>query len=159
MDAPRNYKIMDVELNWARLAQPVKTRFNQIEYQLQIATTDKKQAQEWKENFLNVKEKDGVFTVALKRKAFKADGTEMPAPVVVDPGLNPIENVRELGNESRGNVIVWQAPYDNNFGKGVTTSINAVQITHFKKYVPDATSGFEAIGGEEVPTAKVEDLF
>ena len=50
---PRNYRIDDVELNWAKLTKPVSP-FGQPQYELQIATTDKAVADEWKTNHLTV---------------------------------------------------------------------------------------------------------
>ena len=80
---PRNFKVMGVELNWARLDQPVNP-FGTPQWELQIATTDANVAKELSDNHLNVKEKDGKFVVSLKRKATKADGSAMdPVRVVV----------------------------------------------------------------------------
>jgi hypothetical protein len=44
------------------------------------------------------------------------------------------EERRQIGNESKGNVVVWQGHYDNSFGSGVTTSLTKIQITEFDKY-------------------------
>ncbi|MAJ23771.1 MAG: hypothetical protein CMI75_08355, partial [Candidatus Pelagibacter sp.] len=74
---PRNYRIDNVEINWAKLAKTVNP-FGTEQWEAQIATTDKTIADEWKANYLNVKQdpKDAnKFTVSLKRKAFKNDGT------------------------------------------------------------------------------------
>ena len=60
---PRNYKIMGVELNWARLDQPVNP-FGTPQWELQVATTDANVAKELSDNHLNVKEKDGKFVVS-----------------------------------------------------------------------------------------------
>ena len=155
IDAPRNLKIMDVELNWVKLDTPVKTPFGHEQYEMQIATEDKDVAAKWKSDDLNVKEKDGKFTVSLKRKALRADGSDNGKVRVVDPGLNPVANVREIGNGSRGNVIVWQAPYDSYGRKGVSSSLTAVQITVFERYVPTGVD-FDPV--EEAP-AKPEELF
>ena len=145
MDAPRNYLISDAELNWARLDTPVNP-FGTEQYELQIATTDAAKAEEWKANHLNVKEKEGVFTVGLKRKAKKADGSDNGKVRVVDGQRNAIENVRSLGNGSRGNVIVFQYPYDAMGRKGVASSLTAVQVTEFVEYVPDNAIEFDVVG-------------
>ena len=161
MQDPRNYKIMDAELNWVKLAAPVKNNFGTMVYEMQIATTNKEQAQEWKANHLNVKEKDGKFVVALKRNAFKKDGSEMGPVRVVDPGLNPVANVDQIGNGSRGNVILWQAPYDNFGSKGITSSISAVQVTHLEIFDRSTVTGFDKIKGSESvgEPANPEQLF
>ena len=156
MDQPRNFKIMDVELNWARLDTPVNP-FGTEQYELQIATTDKSKAEEWKANHMNVKEKDGKFVVSLKRKAKKADGSDNGKVRVVDTALAPIENVRSLGNGSKGNVIVFQYPYSAMGRSGVASSLTAVQVTDFVEYKSDAAVDFDAV----VPAAEesAESLF
>ena len=158
MDAPRNFKIMDVEMNWVKLATPVDTPFGTKQYEMQIATEDKKVAAEWTANHLNVKEKDGKFTVSLKRKATRADGSENGPVRVVDPGLNPVANVNQIGNGSRGNVIVWQAPYDAYGRKGVSSSLTAVQVTKLEIYDGSANLGFDVVETEE-PAQNPEQLF
>ena len=129
---PRNYRINDVELNWAKLTKPVSP-FGQPQYELQIATTDKAVADEWKTNHLTVKDKDGKYSVSLKRKALKADGSENGAPKVVDKDAKPV-NASSLGNESRGNVIVYQMYYKTAGREGIASSLTAIQVTDFKEY-------------------------
>ena len=60
MDKPRNLLISDVTLNWARLDTPTNPFGTEI-YELQIATSDKAVADQWTADFLNVKERDGMF--------------------------------------------------------------------------------------------------
>ena len=156
MENPRNYLISDVTLNWARLDTPVNP-FGTEQYELQIATTDKAKAEELKANHLNVKEKDGVFVVALKRKAKKADGSDNGKVRVVDAKREPIENVRGLGNGSVGNVIVFQYPYEAMGRKGIASSLTAVQVTEFVEYKPDNAVDFDVV--EETATATEGDLF
>ena len=153
MDAPRNYMIADAELNWARLDTPVNP-FGTEQYELQVATTDAAKAAEWKANHLNVKEKEGVFTVSLKRKAKKADGSDNGKVRVVDAAKAPIENVRSLGNGSRGNVIVFQYPYEAMGRKGIASSLTAVQVTDFVEYVATGGVDFDVVG--EAPAAPSE---
>lgn len=157
MDTPRNFKIMDVELNWARLDTPVNP-FGTEQYELQIATTDKMKAEELRANHFNVKEKDGKFVVSLKRKAKKADGSDNGKVRVVNADLSPVENIRELGNGSTGNVIVFQYPYSAMGRSGVASSLTAVQVTDFQVYKSDAAADFDAIG-EVAETANPEQLF
>ena len=52
---PRNYRIDNVEINWAKLAKPVNP-FGTEQWEVQIATTDKAVADEWKANHLTVKQ-------------------------------------------------------------------------------------------------------
>ena len=147
MDQPRNYRINGVELNWARLDTPVNP-FGTPQWELQIATTDANVAAEMKANHLNVKERDGKFVVALKRKATKADGSAMDPVRVVDSALNAMDNVRSIGNGSTGNVIVWQYPYEAPGRSGVASSLTAVQVTELVEYTGGSSVEFDAIESE-----------
>ena len=143
MDQPKNVLINDVELNWARLDTPVSP-FGTSQWELQIATSDKKKVKELKDLGLNVKEKDGKSIVSLKRKAVRADGTPMEPVRVVDINRNPIMNRRSIGNGSKGNVILWSYPYDVMGRKGVGFSLTAVQVTDLVEYTPDTAVDFSA---------------
>ena len=149
LEQPRNVKVMDVELNWARLDTPVSP-FGTAQWELQIATTDKKKVKELKDLGLNVKEKDGKSVVSLKRKAIKSDGSPMDPVRVVDGARNPIENRRSIGNGSIGNVIIWQYPYDVMGRKGVGASLTAVQVTKLEEYTPEGSSNdFDIVENSE----------
>ena len=94
----RNYRIDNVEINWAKLAKPVNP-FGTEQWELQIATTDKAVADEWSNNYLNVKQDktdSSKFTVSLKRKALKADGTSNGPVRVVDKAAQPFADVSQL---------------------------------------------------------------
>lgn len=158
MDKPRNFKIENVELNWAKLVNPVSP-FGTPQWELQIATSDKAKAAELKANHLNVKEKDGKFIVALKRKAKKADGSDMVPPRVVGADALPFENPSRIGNGSTGNVIVWQAPYDTMGRSGVSNSLTAVQVTNLVEYTAGGSAGFDAIIDEGDSTESAADMF
>ena len=138
----RNYRIDNVELNWAKLDKPVSP-FGTEQWELQIATTDKALAKEMSDNYLNVKEKDGKFTVALKRKARKADGSENKPVTVVDGSMKPVD-ATTIGNGSTGNVILFQYPYDTAGRKGVATQLTGVQVTALVEYNP-AGAGFSVV--------------
>lgn len=134
---PKNLIITDVELNWARLDTPAANPFGgEPNWELQIATTDAAKAAELKSEGLNVKEAEGKFTVSLRRKSVTKDGTPMEPVRVVDAQKLPISAAdrRKIGNESRGNVIVWMAPYEYAGKKGTTTSLTAVQVTKLEEY-------------------------
>ena len=133
LNAPRNYLIPDVTLNWARLGQAQKSPFGVDQWELQIEVSAD-QAKELSANYMNVKEKDGIFTVSLRRKAVKADGSSMDPVRVVDTSKMPMENRNKIGNGSKGNVIVWQAPYDSMGRSGVSSSLTAVQVTDLVEY-------------------------
>ncbi len=134
MEKPRNYLISDVTLNWARLDKP-QNPFGTEQYELQIATTDAAKAEELKANHLNVKEKEaGTFTVSLKRKAKRADGSDNGKVQVVGTKASDVIDVRTIGNGSQGNVIVWQYPYEAMGRSGIATSLTKVQVVDLKVY-------------------------
>tara|TARA_B100000927_G_scaffold177444_1_gene142916 strand:+ start:309 stop:869 length:561 start_codon:yes stop_codon:yes gene_type:complete len=141
----RNYTINDVELNWAKLAKPVNP-FGTEQWELQIATTDKAKADEWANNYLNVKQDkldSSKYTVSLKRKAIRADQTDNTPVRVVDKAAQPFANVASIGNGSTGNVIVYQYPYETAGRKGTANSLTAVQITNLVEFT--AQADFEPI--------------
>ena len=115
-----------------------------------------------RDNHLNVKEKDGVFSASLKRKAFKADGTDNGPVRVVDGNKAPIEDLRSIGNGSIGNVILFQFPYNNAGRSGIATSLTAVQVTELEIYTGSSSVDFDVVGAMDAPAAAVEekaDLF
>ena len=159
MDQPRNYKITDVELNWARLTKPVNP-FGTEQWELQIATTDQAKAKELADNHLNVKVKDGKFTVSLKRKTKKADGSDNGKVRVVNADLTDVEDAGSIGNGSKGNVIVFQYPYSAMGRSGIASSLTAVQVTDLVKYTPSGGVDFDVIGGPvDAPAGESADLF
>ena len=148
LENPRNYKIDNVEMNWVKIASPVDS-FGTMVYEMQIVVT-KEQADVLKSNFFNVKEKDGKFIVGLKRKAFKKDGSENGKVRAVDADLKPFENTRVIGNGSVGNVIVWQAPFENMGRKGISNSLTAVQVTEIVEYSGGGSDvDFDVVGKSE----------
>ena len=156
METPRNYLVSDVELNWARLSSPVNP-FGTEQYELQIATTDEAKAAELRANHLNVKEKDGVFTVSLKRKAKKANGEDNGKVRVVDANKAVFEE--NIGNGSRGNVILFQYPYEAMGRKGIASSLTAVQVIDHVAYTPTGGVDFDVVGEEPASEEAKKDLF
>lgn len=161
MDKARNFKIENVVMNWARLDTPVNP-FGTEQYEVQIVVS-KEQAEVLTANHFKVKEKDGVLSVSLKRKAKRADGSDNGKVRVVNKDLSPMENTKILGNGSVGNIVVFQMPYDGKFGKGITNSLTAIQVTKLEKYEAQAAADFSVIEDEAAPAvateAKAVDLF
>lgn len=144
---PRNIFLKDATLNYAKLVKPVNP-FGTEQYELQAATSDDANAQKWRDLGLNVKEKDGVYTVSLKRKARKANGDENGKVTVIDGQLKPISEdmLMKLGNGSTGVIKLYQYPYDAAGRKGVATSLTAIQVTDFVEYVGGGVeSGFSIV--------------
>ncbi len=144
MDKPRNYMMTDMTINYPRLNTPVNPFGTEI-FEVQAATTDAAKAQELRDNHFNVKEKDGVFTVSLKRNAKKRDGSDNGKVRVVDGNKAPIENTMNIGNGSVGNIIVWQYPYDQMGRKGVSGSLTAIQITDLVEYNGSDSVDFDTV--------------
>tara|TARA_X000001036_G_scaffold131512_1_gene124447 strand:+ start:3238 stop:3729 length:492 start_codon:yes stop_codon:yes gene_type:complete len=134
----RNYRIDNVEINWAKLAKPVNP-FGTEQWEIQIATTDKAIADQWSADHFNVKtdkNDSSKFTVSLKRKAYKADGTANGPVRVVGKDTQAIADPSTIGNGSIGNVIVYQYPYSTAGREGIASSLTAVQIVSLNEYTP-----------------------
>ena len=134
----RNYRIDNVEINWAKLAKPVNP-FGTEQWDIQIATTNKAKADEWSANHFNVKTDkadSSKYTVSLKRKAYKADGSSNGPVKVVGKDTQPIADPSVIGNGSVGNVIVYQYPYSTAGREGIASSLTAVQIVTLNEYTP-----------------------
>jgi hypothetical protein len=159
LDKSRNVLIKGATLNFAKLHTPVSP-FGTAQWELQIETTDKATADDWKSKFLNVKSKDGKYTVSLNRKKLKSDGSENEKPVVVDTLKQPIDTSKVLiGNGSLGNVIVYQYNYDVAGRKGVGTLLSKVQVTELKQpqdsvdfdIIDDVTQVDNSIDDDDMP--------
>ena len=156
----RNYRIDNVELNWAKLSKPVNP-FGTEQWELQIATTDKAIADTWSSNYLNVKQDkmdSTKFTVSLKRKAVKANGDANYAVRVVDSSAValPHEKISQIGNGATGNVIVYQYPYKQAGREGIANSLTAVQVIDFKEYT--APVDFEPVVSEGSDTSNSSEM-
>ena len=151
MEKPRNYLISDVTLNWARLDKP-QNPFGTEQYELQIATTDAAKAEELRANHLNVKEKEaGTFTVSLKRKAKRADGSDNGKVQVVGTKASDVIDVRTIGNGSKGNVIIWQYPYEAMGRSGIASSLTKVQVVDLVEYTGANDVDFEMQPDADLP--------
>lgn len=88
--------------------------------------------------------------LSVKQEDGKMDG--MPyvqlksnyKPTLVDSEENEYKGPTQLSNGSKGVVRLSQRPYNNKYGQGVTTFINAVKITDPIEYVSldDEPGGF-----------------
>lgn len=143
---PRNYRINNVTLNWPKLSKPVNP-FGTEQYELQIETTDKSLADELKANHFNVKvnEANKSFTISLKRKANRADGSSNGAPKVYNADATIMDDVSKIGNGSTGNVIIYQMFYKTAGREGISNSLTSIQVTDLKEYAGASDSMFEAV--------------
>lgn len=153
---PRSIIIEDLSAKWCKIGgddAPVNA-FGAKQWEMQIQTTDAAKADELRGYGLNVKEGKGddagVFSVNVKRKGIKADGSVNTPVKCVDTKLQPIDGGK-LGNGSKVNVNLWQYEYEAPGRKGVATSLTAVQVVELVEYTP--TVGFKAIETAE-PSAE-----
>jgi hypothetical protein len=139
-----NVVIKDLTLFWAKLDKPVEP-FGTPQWELQVRFP-KKRVKEM-EQYGKVKETDeaGIFSVQLKKKAEKKDGTPaQKIKVVGTGGPDDIIDPRTLGNGSKGNVKVMLKDYEIKGPKGNVTKsgtqvmLTAVQVTELVKYEPKA---------------------
>ena len=135
----RQLLLKDVFVQYTKVSKPV-TYQGEEQWETSIITDDPKVAQNWEYNHLNVR---GVpklaptsWTVSLKRKRYTKDGAENEPVRVVHANKTKFtdEERRKIGNNSVANLILWQGEYDNQWGKGITTSLTAIQITKLEVY-------------------------
>ena len=123
---------------------------------MQIQTTDPKKVEELKSYGLNVKqdkEDAKLFSVGLKRKGIKADGSVNNPVKVVYTKLQP-HPADNIGNGSKVNVNLWQYQYEAPGRSGVATSLTAVQVVELVEYTP--TVGFDVIADPVVDDATMQ---
>lgn len=153
----RTVIVNDVELFYVKMDadKPVEP-FGQLQWELQMRTRDKEVAKSWKEDFYLTPKTDedekGIFyRVNVKKKAIKKDGTKADCPEAVDKNKQELD-ATTIGNESRGNVKLFQYPYDVAGRQGVATMLSAVQVTEYKKYTPkNGGTDFDIIGDDSEP--------
>jgi len=170
-EGARQFLFKDVEFNYFK-NKPVMYKGNK-QWEVSMKTTDAAQAEEWEREHLSVRH-NGTSTklptewvVSLNRKTHKRDGEEQEPVRVVDENLTAYtqEERNKIGNESRGNVIVWQGHYDNEHGSGVSTSLTAMQIPRDKLKVYEGsmeTVDFSNLGSVDSSSgekADQDDLF
>jgi len=156
-----NYRIDNVELNWAKLDPQRPTEaFGNIQWEMQISTDDANLAKEWSAIGLNVKEKDGKFNCGLKRKAHKKDGSPNRPVTVVGADNTPLDPTK-IGNGSRGNVILYRYNYDYSGRKGMGAMLNGVQVIDLVEYNPVSATGFDIVdgGNTHTPADEAAPLF
>jgi hypothetical protein len=137
--------LKNVELHWVKLdpKRPNTTFDKDGKWEVQIRTTDKSQAKEWKDANLKVDvvdSDDGVYYKAMLRKSSKKKDGESNAPVkVVNGSLEDIDP-NHVGNGSVGNVRLFQYEYETGVGKakkkGIASMLMAVQVTTLNEYIP-----------------------
>ena len=165
LEAPRQVIVKNVKVQFPKLGKAVTFRGSQ-QWELSMITEDAAQAKEWKELLLPlVKPNDSVaptaWTCSLNRKTTNKDGSAKEPVRVVDENkqaLSP-EAIRKIGNGSEANIIVFQGPYDNEFGTGNTNSLTAIQFTKIVEYTGGMSDIDFDVLGAPAEGAEQADMF
>lgn len=147
--------VRDVTLNFMKVdpAKPVSP-FGAMQWEAQLeGTADREEEFAYLGKVRHLD--NGNVAVNIKRKAFKADGTENAPVGLVDANKKPITVFNNLGNGSTGNVKVYRAEYEYAGKKGVTTIMSALQITDLVIYTGSVDFDME---GDEEPMAGNDDF-
>ena len=140
--------IRNVNFYYAKLDKPVSPFGTEI-YDLQVRFP-KERIQEMSA-FGKVREvEDGNFAINITRKAKNAKGQKTPVRIV-DTNKAPIKDL--IGNESEGNIIVYQYDWNVSGRSGTKTILIAIQVTNLIKYVPQTEVDFDILE----PTTNTED--
>lgn len=136
-----NVIVKDLEFYWAKLGKPVDP-FGTLQWELQCrfgkSRVDEMEAYG---KVKSVEGEKGKFSVNLKKKALKADGSPAQPIEVVDKKGNLIDP-RTIGNGSKGNVKLMLRDYEIKGPNGKVTKrgtqvmLTKVQITELVKYEP-----------------------
>ena len=153
--------LKNCEMWYAILKRP-SSKFNKANptWEVQLRTTDREQRDEWKAKGLKLKtvvpdEGQPYWYVNLKKRKYRADGTEAPPPVVVDAQLEEVDG-NTIGNGSIGNVRIHQ--YDSS-AEGVTGPVSILMGVQLLKHVVYERKGgsFEEFSQEgETEVVKAE---
>jgi len=140
--------IRNVNFYYAKLDKPVSPFGTEI-FDLQVRFP-KERIQEMSA-YGKVREvEDGNFAINITRKAKNAKGQKTPVRIV-DTNKAPIKDL--IGNESEGNIIVYQYDWNVSGRSGTKTILIAIQVTNLIKYVPQTEVDFDILE----PTTNTED--
>ena len=143
----REVIVKDVELWFAKLDKPVAPFNNEQRWEVQIRTSDEA-ADMWKKDyFLNTKEVDGNYVVNVHKNAVNKEGDDVDPPQIVDKARTPIKG-NNIGNGSKGNVKLFQYPYDVAGRKGTSSMLVGLQVVDLVPYEPDSSIDFEVLDEE-----------
>lgn len=169
----RNFRINNCTFNWVKLVD--KVEFPQgsgnEQWELQVMTDSLEEAAHWHQANLVVKEEievtklpdgtkqygkpTGFYTASLKRKAKLRDGTEKKPAVVVDSQTQPMstELINSIGNGSTGSITMYQYHWTYAGKSGITSDVQAVQVSGLRPKADAATSDFDIVPGADVTNA------
>ena len=153
--------IKNVEINYLK-ADPKEpaSPFGTLQWECQVVV-DADRAAELADfgNVRPLKDDPTKVSVNLKRKALKRDGSPNEPVRVVDSSKQPIDNVKQVGNGSKGNVIVYRFEYNTAGRSGISTILTAIQITDLVKYTGGSVD-FDMLDGDDNNGAAADnDMF
>ena len=114
---------------WAAVQAP-NTQFEPV-YSIDVVVNEE-DAETLQGHGLKVKEKDGELIFKVKRKLYKADGTQNNKPKVVDAQNAPFAGL--IGNGSTVNVKYSVFEWNNKFGQGVGADLQGVQVVELVEF-------------------------
>ena len=124
--------LSNVQLNWLKVIAPVPGyNGGKPQYELQIATQDKEQAEAWKAIMPNLRVSDDVTTFTLKRPSF------LGAPAMVNDNGSIMEmSIRKsVGNGSIGDVKISHKQHPKT-GRSYVC-LEAIKVTELSVFTPD----------------------
>jgi hypothetical protein len=140
LESPRNIMLKNVTIQYPKLKNHVNY-MGTDQWECGIITEDPDQAKEWMDKSIGkVKPNDPMkptaWTCSLSRKIMTKAGKENGPVRVVnsDKTKVPDSELTKIGNGTVCNIILFQGPYDNEFGTGITSSLTALQILELVSY-------------------------
>jgi len=151
--------IKDVELFWVKLdpENPVDPfSSGKLVWELQMRTSDKKVANEWKKKGLPVRhiEDENVYACNVKKLAKNSKGDALTPPRVVDGKLKELDP-KIVGNGSIGNVQLSPREWAMGGKSGVVFDLMAVQVVKLVEY-SGSNLEFDVVDLEPEPAATDE---
>jgi hypothetical protein len=154
--------IRNVEVFWVKMdpENPVKP-FDKMQWEVQLRTTDKAIASEWKKKGMPVKqgehEGNKYFQMNLKKLAVSAAGKTLSPPKCVDGKLKPLDSTT-VGNGSIANVQFSPREWSMGGKEGIVFDLMAIQVTKLVEY-SGSSMEFDIVdlGGDDDDVEDVND--
>lgn len=127
--------LRNVELMWCNFV--AKDQYGNYSAKVMLNADHRASLEEWGVSY---KESDGEYFIQVRRNK-DGQGEELPAPVVVDGNMAPV-NGGIIGNGSTANIQLDVYPYKA-YGGGIAARLESVQILSLIPYGDD--EGFEPI--------------
>jgi len=173
----RNFRINNCTFNWVKLVDKVEfpPGSGNEQWEIQVMTDSLEEAAHWHQANLVVKEEievtklpdgtkqygkpTGFYTASLKRKGKIRDGSEKKPAIVVDSQTQPMstELINSIGNGSTGSITMYQYHWTYAGKSGITSDVQAVQISGLRPKADSAGSDFDIVDPINVANANSAD--